>query len=183
MSQHSENPDRPDAALIQALGLELRVEPLPAARRLVLRERVLAAASTASSTAATATDAPMSRVADAASLMSVVRADEGAWLSLLPGLSIKFLRVDARARSQSSLWRLDPGAQIPEHPHSADEECVVLEGRVQFGGRDYTRGDFLLARAGLHHDRFDCPDGALLYIRSELTAPLAALARRNGLLA
>ncbi|MEO8673472.1 MAG: cupin domain-containing protein [Tahibacter sp.] len=173
MSRRTDPTDRPDAALIQALGLELRIEPLPAARRAALRGRVLAAA--------TLTLQPPS--AESTTLMSVVRAGEGNWLPLLPGLSIKFLRVDVAARSQSSLWRLDPGAQIPAHPHSAEEECIVLEGSVRFGGRDYGRGDFLLARAGLQHDRFDCADGALLYIRSELTAPLAALARRDGFVA
>jgi len=163
MSQHPDHPDRPDAALILALGQELQLAPLSASRRAALRARVLTAAA-------------------APSLMSVVRAEEGTWLPLLPGLAIKFLRVDVAARSQSSLWRLDPGAQIPAHPHSAEEECIVLEGSVRFGGCDYGRGDFLLARAGLEHDHFDCADGALLYIRSELTAPLAALARRSGLL-
>ena len=115
--------------------------------------------------------------------MRVVRAGDGDWFDLLPGVAIKFLHVDAHAGTQSSLWRLAPGAVVPGHAHDADEECVVLDGAIRFGGDVYGRGDFLLARPGLDHEPFGAPDGALLYIRSGLAPPLERLARHAGLIA
>ncbi len=153
-------PDRLDDATLAALALALAPQPLAPARRASLRARVLTRA--------------------AAAPMHVVRAAEGAWLPLLPGVSIKFLQVDAQAAVHSSLWRLDPGAGLPAHGHHAEEECLVLDGTVHYAGTDYGRGDFLLARAGRPHAAFHSPGGALLYIRGELSAPLAALARRAG---
>ena len=159
---HDSRPDYLDAADLAALALALAPLPLAPDRRAALRQRVLA------------------RAAAAAAPMHVVRAAEGAWLPLLPGVSIKFLQVDAQAAVHSSLWRLDPGAGLPAHGHHAEEECLVLDGTVHYAGTDYGRGDFLLARAGRPHAAFHSQGGALLYIRGELSAPLAALARRAG---
>ena len=90
------------------------------------------------------------------------------------------LRVDRATRTQTSLWRLEPGATIPPHDHSGEEECLVLEGSVDFEGRLYGAGDYLLAPPGLHHTEFVSPDGAVLMIRSELSGPIEALFRANG---
>ena len=165
MSTH-DSQDRLDPSLIAVLAAELAPVEFPGIRRAALRERVLANAT-----------------ASKPSLMHVVRAQEGQWWSLLPGVAIKFLHVDAARATQSSLWRLDAGASLPSHGHDADEECVVLEGTVRYAGSDYGRGDFLLARAGLQHEHFETLGGTMLYIRGELSAPLAGLARKAGLLA
>lgn len=146
-----------------AIAAAFAPQALAPGRRDALRARVLAAA----------------RVPGP---MHVVRAGEGDWHVLLPGVAIKFLHLDARTATQSSLWRLDPGAVVPGHPHEADEECIVLEGTIRFGDDRYDRGDYLLARPGLDHEPFSAPDGALLYIRSGLSRPLEQLARRAGLL-
>jgi len=156
--------DHIDDALAAALAGELLPAPWPGERRAALRARVLAAAR------------------PAPSLMQVVRADEGRWLALLPGVAIKFLHIDPRTSTQSSLWRLDRGARIPTHGHDADEECIVLEGSVNYAGQEYRQGDFLLARAGLQHEAFDTATGTTLYIRSELSPALADLARCAGLI-
>jgi anti-sigma factor ChrR (cupin superfamily) len=98
----------------------------------------------------------------------VVRAAEGEWKPLLPGVTVKTLRVDREQRTQTSLWRLAPGASIPRHPHSKDEECLVLEGEILHESKAYGAGDYLYARAGVRHSEFSAPNGALLMIRSEL---------------
>ena len=97
----------------------------------------------------------------------VVRAEEGEWKQLLPGITIKTLHVDREQGTQTSLWRLEPGARIPRHPHSRDEECLVLEGSITHDGATYRQGDFLHTRPGLRHKEFIAPNGALLMIRSE----------------
>ena len=158
--------DHLDDTLAAALAGELLPAPWSSERRAALRARVLAAV----------------QPVPAPSLMQVVRADEGQWLSLLPGVAIKFLHIDAKTATQSSLWRLDRGARIPTHGHDADEECIVLEGSVNYAGQEYRKGDFLLARAGLQHEAFDTATGTTLYIRSELSSSLADLARRAGLI-
>jgi anti-sigma factor ChrR (cupin superfamily) len=97
----------------------------------------------------------------------VVRAGDGEWKELLPGITIKTLHVDREHGTQTSLWRLAAGARIPRHPHSKDEECLVLEGSITHDGETYRQGDYLHTRPGLRHKEFVAPQGALLMIRSE----------------
>jgi anti-sigma factor ChrR (cupin superfamily) len=141
------------AALLSSVP-DAALEP---ARRVRLRERVLAATA-----------------AKPEPLMRIQRVDEGQWVQLLPKLFLKPLRVDRDKRTQTSLWRLDPGARIPAHDHTGEEECLILEGSVSWDDTLYRRGDYLLARPGLRHTEFFAPDGALLLIRSELTPELEA---------
>lgn len=112
----------------------------------------------------------------------VLRAQEGEWRPLVPGILIKTLRRDEAEGTQTSLWRIAPGASVPPHPHSREEECLVLEGSVVHRGIEYFPGDFLLAAPGERHAPFTSPRGALLMIRSELVpdpARLRALAERK----
>jgi anti-sigma factor ChrR (cupin superfamily) len=104
--------------------------------------------------------------------MRVTRADEGDWRLVLPGVRVKRLRGDARDGTETNLWRLAPGAQLPPHAHAIDEECLVLEGSVVQRGIEYHAGDFLLAPVGLTHAVFESPRGALLLIRGE---PIAGI--------
>jgi anti-sigma factor ChrR (cupin superfamily) len=139
--------------LRDALLERLRPVDLSAARRVALRGAVLAQAQSDSGA-------------------RILRADEGEWRQLISGIEVRALRVDAQAGTQTSLWRLAPGASIPAHSHTGEEECLVLEGDIDWQGKTYRQGDYLLARPGLHHDAFLSRGGALLMIRSELTDPL-----------
>lgn len=107
----------------------------------------------------------------------VVRADEGEWKPFVPGIRIKTLRRDEAAGTQTSLWRIESGAAVPPHPHTREEECLVLEGSVFHDGVEYFPGDFLLAPPGERHKSFEAPNGALLMIRSELIPDPDALRR------
>jgi anti-sigma factor ChrR (cupin superfamily) len=111
----------------------------------------------------------------ASEAFDIVPAAADDWRPLLPGLRIKPLRVDPVAGTQTSLWRLDPGARVPAHSHDAEEECLILEGTLVWGERRYGAGDYLLAHPGGAHDEFTSPDGALFLIRSQLTEPLRRL--------
>lgn len=142
------------ACLLEALS-EM---PLPPARKSVLRRRIV--------------EATLPR---AAPLMEVRRADEGRWYPLLPGIALKPLRIDVAGWTQTSLWRLEAGARVPPHPHTAEEECLVVGGSVLHAGVEYGPGDYILARRGLQHTEFVSPRGAMLLIRGELTPHLLDL--------
>ena len=142
MTEH----ETPDDLLLAALaGLLPAEEPAPSVR-LAMRERLLA------------------RIAKPTS-MKVLRADEGEWRPLLPGIRIKSLRKGEG--TETTLWRIEAGAVVPPHPHRHQEECLILEGSVIQSGVEYFAGDFLLAEPGLDHEAFLSPRGALLMIRSE----------------
>lgn len=132
------------------------VAPAPE-RRLAMRERILADAA-----------APATRV---------LRADEGEWREFVRGIRIKTLRRDETGGTETSLWRLDPGARVPPHSHRHEEECLVLEGFIVHDGVQYRAGDYLLAPTGAKHKPFIAPEGALLMIRSELVPRLGWLTR------
>ena len=105
----------------------------------------------------------------------IVLASVDDWRPFLPGLKIKPLRVDPVGGTQTSLWRLDPGARVPAHSHDAEEECLILEGSLVWGEHRYGVGDYLVAHPGGTHDEFTSPDGALFLIRSRLTESLQRL--------
>lgn len=104
----------------------------------------------------------------AAPVMQVIRQNEGVWRNILPGVSIKLLREDVAELSQTTLWQLQTGATVPRHQHSQDEECLVLEGSIVHAGIEYFPGDYLLSPAGMTHDNFVAPAGALFLIRGEI---------------
>jgi anti-sigma factor ChrR (cupin superfamily) len=99
--------------------------------------------------------------------MQVVRQSDGQWHSIFPGVSIKLLRQDDEQQSQTTLWRLQPGAKVPRHQHRQDEECLILEGSIFHAGTEYFAGDYLLSPIGMPHDEFHAPQGALFLIRGE----------------
>lgn len=93
-----------------------------------------------------------------------VRADEGKWVDIAPGVQSKLLHDDGRMRS--FLLRLAPGARLPAHGHSAEEACLVLEGSAQLGDFEVRAGDFHLAERGSVHGEITSRSGALLFIRA-----------------
>ena len=107
----------------------------------------------------------------------VVRAHEGVWRALLPGVHVKTLRQEARGGAFTALWRLDAGASVPPHPHGLEEECLVLQGHVLLEGQQYGTGDYMLAGAGSRHRTMSAPAGALLMIRGEDPFLMAATLR------
>ncbi|MCX7041803.1 MAG: cupin domain-containing protein [Gammaproteobacteria bacterium] len=117
----------------------------------------------------------MAKVSKPEPTTHVLRADEGEWKPLLPGIHIRTLRIDRDKGTQTTLWRLDPGARVPAHPHSHEEECLVIEGSIVQDGIEYFPGDYLLAESGGRHSPFDSPRGALFLIRGELVPDVSVL--------
>lgn len=144
---NTENEECLDILLAANAGLIPELAPAPAVRKRMLADI-------------------MQRVASPT--MHVVRKNEGAWRDILPGVSIKILREDSAEHSQTTLWRLQPGASVPRHQHSQNEECLILEGSIIHDGTEYFVGDYLLSPTGMAHDHFIAPNGALFLIRGEI---------------
>jgi len=100
--------------------------------------------------------------------MQVVRKSEGQWREILAGVEIKVLQENSDEQSQTTLWRLQPGASVPRHQHRQNEECLILEGSIIHDGNEYFAGDYLLSPVGMLHDHFVAPRGALFLIRGEI---------------
>lgn len=92
-----------------------------------------------------------------------IRADEGEWRDLAPGVQAKYLWRGADA--QSMLVRLHPGAEVAAHAHPFNEECLMLDGEAFFGDTLLRAGDYQLAPAGTEHRDVMTDVGALLYVR------------------
>ncbi len=140
-----------DAALNEALLTAQALLLPPPERQAALRERVLAGV----------TAAPLPASVE----HLTVRGLEGDWLPLMPGIHIKLLREDVATRSY--LLRMAPGARLPAHGHSHEEECLVLEGDVWLDALHAHAGDYHLARSGRPHGVVRSDGGCLLFLRGQ----------------
>ncbi len=95
-----------------------------------------------------------------------VRAGEGEWITLLPGLEKKILSESSDGQMQSYLLRAAPGTTVPPHEHLADEECFMLEGEAMFGDIHLSAGDYHIARKGSMHGQTYTKTGALAFFRA-----------------
>ena len=108
---------------------------------------------------------------------TTVRYTEGDWFNVTPLIEKKVLYLDPDSRRETSLWRLQPGAELPSHRHHGVEECTVLEGDVTFGAHLLRKGDFHTAATDTEHPHAHSKFGALLLICvPEEDAPKPAVA-------
>ncbi len=97
-----------------------------------------------------------------------VRADDGSWIELAPGLKKKVLKADPITGAESYLLKAGPGAEAPPHRHDYDEHCLVLEGDVSFGdGIVLHAGDYHFAPRGSEHGIARTETGALVYLQTD----------------
>jgi quercetin dioxygenase-like cupin family protein len=93
-----------------------------------------------------------------------VRGGKEGWVELLPKIHAKLLATDGTA--ESYLVRLEPGARAPAHGHPDFEECVVLEGSIEYVGAERLQaGDYQAMRKGTHHPELVSETGALVFLR------------------
>lgn len=104
--------------------------------------------------------------------MLTLRANEGTWRNLAPGVEMKVLREEPASNSMTYLVRMQPGARAPVHEHRQAEECLVLEGEVHLGDHVIRSGDWHVALPGSTHDDFWSKTGCMLLIRAEIRASL-----------
>ena len=139
--------------MLEQSAVDPTVRRLPPDRHAQLRSRVL-------------TQAPRASPAGTITL----RAEEGAWRSLAPGVTMKVLRVDRVAGNQTILIRMSPGAVVAGHQHSQEEECFIVDGEIRIGNHRLCAGDMHVACAGSIHEPIASPTGAVLLVRAALDA-------------
>jgi anti-sigma factor ChrR (cupin superfamily) len=93
-----------------------------------------------------------------------VRAAEGQWERLARGIERKVLHSSSDGHI-TYLVRGQPGARLPGHDHSDDEEIFVLEGELTIGSVTLRAGDFHRARRGFSHPTATSATGCLLLVR------------------
>lgn len=112
----------------------------------------------------------LERIAEASTGQHLtIAGDAGDWQPFLAGVECKVLMEDGE--SMSYLLRLQPGAVIPSHRHSRDEECVVLQGALRIGCQlVVAAGGYHVARAGVLHAPITTEEGALIFLRGEIVS-------------
>lgn len=93
-----------------------------------------------------------------------VRADEGRWRPMGPGLERKILFHDKEKSRITFLVRAQPGAEFPAHEHDDDEESYVLSGDLVFDDLVLHAGDYHVARRGDRHPVARSPSGCMLLV-------------------
>jgi anti-sigma-K factor RskA len=94
-----------------------------------------------------------------------LRADEGRWIVLGPGIASKMLWRDAAARRQSVLLSVSPGATLDAHDHDHGEETLfMISGDLSFAGVSLRTGDFHVSAAGSRHARATSATGCLCIV-------------------
>ncbi len=94
-----------------------------------------------------------------------LRAGEGRWKQLAPGIEVKRLFLDDHAATKSFLLRAAPGTTLPSHHHTGWEECLVLEGEFTMGDLTLHAGDFHCVPRGVMHPEASTRTGVLVYLR------------------
>jgi quercetin dioxygenase-like cupin family protein len=112
----------------------------------------------------------LARFASRGQSAHTVRAGEGEWRALAPGVLVKLLRGDAARGSMTAYIRMLPGSSLEPHDHAQTEECLVIEGEMFIGGHRLAAGDMHVAAAGTAHPCITSPRGALMLVRAEFRA-------------
>lgn len=95
---------------------------------------------------------------------NTVRANEGRWLRLVPGVTVKPLSEDTERGTVTMLMTLEPGSRVAEHDHSGPEDSFVVSGSCRIGTTYLSIGDFHHADAGTRHGEIVSEDGCVLLL-------------------
>lgn len=88
-----------------------------------------------------------------------------AWREMAPGILRRPLWM--QGDEAAYLVRAERGAQVPEHGHGHDEECLMLEGDLFLGDILLREGDWQLAPQGSQHGHHFTDTGLLLLVRGD----------------
>lgn len=100
----------------------------------------------------------------------VARGTDGTWQEFWDGIAIKTLWHSTKSGRHVFLIRIQPGAILPEHRHSGDEECMVIEGDLVVNGVTFGPGDFQVAFASTVHPVITSRGGCTCLISVQLRA-------------
>ena len=144
-----------ETAQFERVANELALTAAPVTPRASLRERLMARVEGH-------TDVRL----DPLKGLTFVKASEGAWQELAPGVSAKVLFFDPVSRRATALLRMAPGSSYAPHRHAEAEELYVLEGGCFCGGRELKTGDYHRAEIDTVHHDTSSNDGCLLLVIS-----------------
>ena len=82
--------------------------------------------------------------------------------SKFPGIQTKTLYSDPDTGMATLLFKLEPGAVVPLHEHTAVEQTYVLEGRFLDEEGECLPGGFVWRPAGNTHVAWAGPEGAVI---------------------
>jgi anti-sigma factor ChrR (cupin superfamily) len=88
------------------------------------------------------------------------------WEPFMDGVDAAALQVHDGVASM--LIRVAPGAALPDHGHSQEEDCYMLEGDMFLGDILMRAGDYQLAPVGRDHVGISSDAGALFYFHGAL---------------
>ena len=94
----------------------------------------------------------------------IVRANEGVWHAMIPGVMAKRLYAESTNGNAAMLVRMEAGAQFPPHWHADVEHCYVVEGDLHFGDLALGPGDYQCAMASTTHIISHTEKGCVLLI-------------------
>ncbi|HXW72492.1 MAG TPA: cupin domain-containing protein [Methylocella sp.] len=80
-----------------------------------------------------------------------LRAAEGIWLEMGPGIRFKVLHRNLEQRRQTILLEADSRAMLPPHAHEHDEEIYMISGDLTIEGEELGPGDFHFSPKGSRH--------------------------------
>ena len=91
-----------------------------------------------------------------------VNIDDQPWQTTRwPGIEIKVLFEDKDTGMMTSLTRMAPGAELPDHVHVGIEQSYVIEGSLVDHEGACTAGNYVWRKAGSRHSAH-APDGAIV---------------------
>lgn len=105
----------------------------------------------------------------AAHTFFTIRAEEGKWHELHPGVKLKLLYRDKT--TQTFLLDIAPNTIVPSHDHPSNEECFVMRGEAFVGDVHLRAGDYHFAHQGSRHTGLRSEIGALFLIRTGAEGP------------
>jgi anti-sigma factor ChrR (cupin superfamily) len=103
-----------------------------------------------------------------------VRASEGKWTSIAPGVRLKKLSADRARNMVMVLMEMQPGAVVPPHEHHHPEDSYIIRGSARLGELTLFAGDFHHVDAGSRHESIVSDDGCLALLVMDAEDYLAA---------
>lgn len=95
-----------------------------------------------------------------------VRDAEAGWPEFAPGIRRRVLwQRDGQA---ALLYFAEAGAQVPNHRHGHDEECLMVQGELFLDDILLQTGDYQLAPAGTGHHLTETDTGVVIYAHGDL---------------
>ena len=95
-----------------------------------------------------------------------LRDGDAGWPDFAPGVQRRVLWQ--RGGQAALLYLAQAGAQVPQHCHGHDEECLMLQGELYLDDLLLQAGDYQLAPAGSGHRITQTDAGAVIYAHGDV---------------